>query len=101
MKGWLFFAVLSFSITAAIALKMEDSNELLKYPSMLEISTRPWLYSLSVQYAKNFTRLRDIPLQEFQAIKQKGFQVVWMMGVWELGMLFGLQENERQFSVAF
>ncbi len=56
-----------------------------RFPLMFEISTRPWLYGLSQKYGYNISRLRDIPLQEFKAIKSSGFDVVWMMGVWQLG----------------
>lgn len=52
--------------------------------SMYELSTRPWLYSLSQKYNKTIQALAQIPIQEFQAIKDMGFDIVWMMGVWEL-----------------
>jgi len=56
---------------------------------MLELSTRPWIYYLSQKYGKQFQKLSDIPDQEFQQIKEMGFDFVWMMGVWQLGE-FGL-----------
>jgi hypothetical protein len=56
-----------------------------RFPLMFEISTRPWLYGLSQKYGYNITLLSDIPVQEFKAIKSAGFDVVWMMGVWQLG----------------
>lgn len=54
-------------------------------PQMWEISTRPWLYSLSQKYNKNITKLSEIPPAEFQNIKNKGITVVWMMGLWQVG----------------
>jgi hypothetical protein len=62
-----------------------DSSSSKPFPSMLEISTRPWLYSLSQKYGRNISRLVDIPPQEFAAIRDDGYQVVWMMGIWSLG----------------
>eukprot|EP01132_Coremiostelium_polycephalum_P005236 gene5236-6517_t len=52
---------------------------------MYEISIRPWLYNLSIIYNTQITTLSDIPKEEFQKIKSMGFDMVWMMGVWELG----------------
>lgn len=53
--------------------------------NMYELSTRPWLYSLSLKYGRNISRLVDVPMEEFAAIKQKGMDIVWLMGVWHLG----------------
>ncbi|KYQ99996.1 hypothetical protein DLAC_03492 [Tieghemostelium lacteum] len=52
---------------------------------MFEISTRPWLYNLSQQYNKNISTIADIPMEEFQKLKDMGFDMIWMMGVWALG----------------
>eukprot|EP00026_Physarum_polycephalum_P008012 Phypoly_transcript_08086.p1 GENE.Phypoly_transcript_08086~~Phypoly_transcript_08086.p1 ORF type:complete len:517 (+),score=51.11 Phypoly_transcript_08086:88-1551(+) len=53
--------------------------------SMYEISIRPWLYSLTQKHGKSITKLSEIPKQEFQEIADLGFDVVWMMGIWQLG----------------
>jgi hypothetical protein len=37
------------------------------------------------QYGRNISRLVDVPMEEFAAIKQKGMDIVWLMGVWHLG----------------
>lgn len=58
-----------------------------EYPTMYEISTRPWLYELSRKYQRNISRLIDIPREEFMQLKSQGVDIVWMMGVWELGKL--------------
>ncbi|KAF2077465.1 hypothetical protein CYY_001238 [Polysphondylium violaceum] len=60
---------------------------------MYELSTRPWLYNLSQQYNMDIVTLNDIPMQEFQKIKDMGFDMVWMMGVWELGQ-YGLNYDQ-------
>ncbi|KAJ5078319.1 alpha-14-glucan:maltose-1-phosphate maltosyltransferase [Anaeramoeba ignava] len=55
------------------------------YPNMFEISTRPWLYSLSQKYGRSITKLTEIPDAEFENLANQGIDLVWMMGVWQLG----------------
>ena len=55
------------------------------HPFLYQISTRPWLYELSKKYGKTITKLREIPLQEFDELASNGVNIVWMMGVWQLG----------------
>eukprot|EP00697_Spironema_sp_BW2_P012622 gnl/Spiro4/29220_TR14290_c0_g1_i1.p1 gnl/Spiro4/29220_TR14290_c0_g1~~gnl/Spiro4/29220_TR14290_c0_g1_i1.p1 ORF type:complete len:533 (-),score=123.66 gnl/Spiro4/29220_TR14290_c0_g1_i1:115-1713(-) len=55
------------------------------HPHLFEISTRPWLYSLSQKYGSDISTLAAIPDEELQNIKQRGAHIVWFMGVWELG----------------
>lgn len=47
---------------------------------MLEISTRPWLYNLSLAYGQDISTLQDIPTIELQKIKDRGYDMLWMMG---------------------
>ena len=54
---------------------------------LLEITTRPYLYGLSQKLHKQITTFRDIPDSEFQSWKEKGFEWVWFMGVWQIGEL--------------
>ena len=63
------------SASAAAALSTDT-------PTVYEISTRPWLYELSLRYGRNFT-LGQVPAGEWAAIADKGAQVVWLMGVWQ------------------
>eukprot|EP00698_Gefionella_okellyi_P023976 TRINITY_DN8342_c0_g1_i1.p1 TRINITY_DN8342_c0_g1~~TRINITY_DN8342_c0_g1_i1.p1 ORF type:complete len:524 (-),score=84.56 TRINITY_DN8342_c0_g1_i1:420-1991(-) len=58
-------------------------------PNMFEISTRPWLYLLSQKYGRNISTLSDIPDPELQAFADRGFNMIWFMGVWSLGQ-YGL-----------
>jgi len=53
--------------------------------NLYELSIRPWLYSLSKKYKRTITKLADIPDEEFLALKEKGVDMVWMMGVFKLG----------------
>ena len=65
-----------------------------KHPVLYEISTRPWLYELSKKYSKQITKLRDIPLSEFDTLKSYGIDYIWLMGVWKLGP-YGLEFDRR------
>ena len=53
-------------------------------PILYEVSTRPWLYELSQKYGYQI-RLNNIPMKEFQALKNQGVQYIWMMGMWTIG----------------
>lgn len=48
---------------------------------MFEINTRAWLYSLSRKFKKNLTLL-TIPDDIWLNIIKKGFDWIWLMGVW-------------------
>ena len=74
--------------------------ELPAHPTVLEISTRPWLYKLSQQYGRAIVSLRDIPMEEFQKIRQRGIDMVWMMGVWRLGD-YGVQHDRTDPGLSF
>ena len=56
-----------------------------KHPLVYEISARPWLYELSKKYGKSITKLKEIPLEEFDELSNNGVDIVWIMGVWKLG----------------
>jgi hypothetical protein len=60
----------------------------------LQLSARPWLYELGKKYGRTFTSLRQIPDAEFFDIAANGYNIVWLMGVWELGPIgLGLDRN--------
>lgn len=61
-------------------------------PFLYQISTRAWLFELSEKYARPITKLKDIPIAEFQALKNQGVEVIWMMGLWKLGF-YGLARS--------
>jgi len=59
-----------------------------------QISTRPWLYELAQSglpanctnnRGTNYVCLRDVPDSEWQKIKDDHADMVWLMGMWELG----------------
>ena len=63
-------------------------------PVLYEISTRPWLYELSKKYSKKISKIKEIPLEEFDEIKTYGIDYIWMMGVWKLGKI-GLELDQK------
>eukprot|EP00761_Pharyngomonas_kirbyi_P009896 gb/GECH01009914.1/.p1 GENE.gb/GECH01009914.1/~~gb/GECH01009914.1/.p1 ORF type:complete len:493 (+),score=126.30 gb/GECH01009914.1/:1-1479(+) len=52
---------------------------------LVQISTRPWLFSLSKKYNQKITQLSDVPHKEYLKLRDKGFNMLWMMGIWKLG----------------
>ena len=65
-----------------------------KHPFLYEINTRPWLYELSLKYGKSITKLKEIPLEEFDYLSENGVNIIWMMGVWKLGN-YGLEFDRK------
>ena len=65
-----------------------------KHPILYEINTRPWLYELSKKYNKSITKIKDIPLNEFDYLSENGIDIIWMMGVWKLGE-YGLKFDRK------
>jgi len=70
-------------------------------PVVYQISTRPWLYELALAgHPANCTNgrgtdyvcLKDVPDAEWQKIKDDKTNIVWLMGVWQLGNA-GLQDS--------
>lgn len=56
--------------------RVEEASTLQIWPggfALYEISTRPWLYSLSKKHKRPITKLADIPDEEFLALKDRGF----------------------------
>ncbi len=51
-------------------------------PHILEVSAHSWLAKLSADLGRQIT-LKDVPQDVLFAFKQKGFDAVWLMGVWE------------------
>lgn len=50
-------------------------------PHILEINTRAWLDRLQTKHERRFL-LDEIPDQYWQMFKERGFDAVWLMGVW-------------------
>ncbi len=52
------------------------------YPHLYEINSRPYLQRLSKKYNRRLT-LGTIPDEEWQELSRQGFDLVWLMGVWQ------------------
>ncbi len=51
------------------------------HPHLYEINTVPWLFELSRKRGSE-VRLGTVPDSEWDALKDLGFHLVWLMGVW-------------------
>ena len=52
------------------------------HPHLYEISAWPWLERLSRRSGRRIT-LADVPAAEWEAIATRGFDIVYLMGVWK------------------
>src|SRR5580704_1680394 len=52
------------------------------HPHLYEINTWAWLEQLSAKLGK-LIRLGDVPDSEWDALAARGFDIVWLMGVWQ------------------
>lgn len=53
-----------------------------RHPHLLEISAWPWLERLSRQERRRVT-LADVPGEAWDALRDRGFDAVFLMGVWQ------------------
>lgn len=53
-----------------------------RHPLIFEINTWTWLYQLSLKYRKKIN-LSNIPAVEYDDLAHRGYDAVWLMGVWE------------------
>ena len=51
-------------------------------PHLCEINTWAWLEGFSTQQ-KRLMRLADVPDQQWDALAAMGFDVIWLMGIWQ------------------
>src|ERR1700720_187980 len=52
------------------------------HPHLYEINTWAWLEELSVRLGRRIT-LAEVPDAEWDSLAQLGFNIVWLMGVWQ------------------
>ncbi|HXW55841.1 MAG TPA: alpha-amylase family glycosyl hydrolase [Candidatus Cybelea sp.] len=52
------------------------------HPHLYEIDTWAWLEELSARLGRKVT-LADVPNEEWDALADRGFDIVWLMGVWQ------------------
>ncbi len=66
------------------------------YPSLFQINTRIWLNELGARLGRTID-LATVPESELDAIARKGFDWVWLLGVWQTGDA-GRQVSKTQAS---
>lgn len=74
------------------------------HPHLYEINTWTWLEQLSSRLGKNIT-LAEVPDSEWDALAAQGFDIVWLMGVWQRSPISRRMNaenpaNAAQFSLA-
>jgi len=74
------------------------------HPHLFEINTWAWLEKLSAQTG-HLLKLSDVPDSEWDAVRNLGFQVVWLMGVWQRSaasrrITLAAPENASLFNLA-
>ena len=52
------------------------------HPHLYEINAWAWLEELSACLGR-FVRLADVPDSEWDTLAQRGFNIIWLMGVWQ------------------
>jgi hypothetical protein len=56
-----------------------------RHPVLYEINTRVWIREMSARAGRRLT-LDTIPVEEIEPIAARGFDAVWLMGVWTTGL---------------
>jgi hypothetical protein len=69
----------------------ETMNNLRSHPHLYEINTWAWLEELSVRAGRQIT-LSEVPEVEWNRLAGLGFDVIWLMGMWERS-----PESRREF----
>jgi hypothetical protein len=72
----------------------EKIGQPVTHPHLYEISTWPWLERLSLREGRRVT-LCDVPPAEWDGLAERGFHLVYLMGVWRrspLGREIALQD---------
>jgi glycosidase len=70
--------------TASVALPKAPraAFSLRPHPLLYEINTWTWLEQLSALFGKRIT-LANVPDEEWDALAKRGFDALWLMGVWQ------------------
>ena len=74
------------------------------HPHLYEINTWTWLEQLSARLKKNIT-VAEVPDSEWDALATQGFNIVWLMGVWQRSpisrrLMLENPANAAQFNLA-
>lgn len=66
----------------SLAGKQSSKLSLRTHPHLYEINTWAWLEELSARAGRTL-KLADVPDAEWNALAERGFDIVWLMGVWQ------------------
>ena len=69
------------------------------HPHLYEINTWTWLEQLSARLKKNIT-LAEVPDSEWDSLAAQGFDIVWLMGVWQRSPISRRMNVENPANVA-
>eukprot|EP00771_Trimastix_marina_P003916 gnl/Trimastix_PCT/628.p1 GENE.gnl/Trimastix_PCT/628~~gnl/Trimastix_PCT/628.p1 ORF type:complete len:515 (-),score=115.72 gnl/Trimastix_PCT/628:655-2199(-) len=72
------------SVFLVVCMASSDFIQWRKYPTILELSARPWLYELSQKYGYQI-KLADVPDEVLEEYSRLGYKALYLMGVWHLG----------------
>lgn len=89
--------ILSSLIILSVIL-FASAASVVKYPTLYQVSARPWLYEISQEKGVTITALKDIPDDVLQSVKDKGFDYLWIMGVWSIGN-YGIKHDRTKPSL--
>jgi hypothetical protein len=65
-----------------------------QHPHLYEVNTRPWLHELSQRHGRT-VRLGDVPEDEWDALAAHGFDLLYLMGVWQRSA-FGRRQSRTE-----
>ena len=74
------------------------------HPHLYEINTWAWLEKLSAHTGR-LIKLEDVPDSEWDALARRGFDIIWLMGVWQRSseaqrIALAAPENVAQYDIA-
>jgi hypothetical protein len=55
-----------------------------RYPSLFQVNTRVWLSEIARELGRPAT-LNDVTDAELDGLAADGFDLVWLLGVWQTG----------------
>jgi hypothetical protein len=64
------------------------------HPQLYQINTYAWLEHLSAKYGR-LIRLADVPNSDWDQIAGMGFDIVWLMGVWQRSPISREQDQQK------
>lgn len=69
-------------------------------PHLYEINTWAWLEELSARLGRE-VKLADVPDQEWDSLRERGFDIVWLMGIYQRSALARTIALEPEYTQAY